>query len=669
MKSLHVDIETYSDVDLKKCGVARYAESQQFDVMLFGYAVDDGPAEVVDLAAGESIPAGIVDAMFDHNVRKKAFNAQFEMTCLAQYFGEYLPPEQWECTSVHGLYLGLPNDLDSVCGVINAPPEFRKQKAGYGLIRVFCLPCKPTIKNGGRTRNFPQHEPEKWALFRDYCRADVIAERYVASKLAKFPVPEKERRLWILDQHMFRRGVGVDMGLVTAAIEAAEQTKARLTDEATSLTGLSNPNSVKQLAEWLSTEMSEDVTTLTKKDVPKLLELADNETVERVLQLRQELAKSSVTKYQAMARSVCADNRLRGVTQFYGANRTGRMSGRIVQLQNLPQNKLRDLATARDLVKRGDTDMLETLFGSVPDTLSQLIRTALVPAKGRRLYVSDFSAIEARVIAWLAWCQWRLDVFNTHGKIYEASAEQMFRLPPGSVTKKSPYRQKGKVAELACGFGGGVNALKTMGALDMGLQEEELQPIITAWRTANPEIVQLWYSVEAAMKEAIGRQTGIDLKIADGRSKLVFGYERKYLTITLPSGRKLFYAKARLEPEDLYTENAAGQRYLIAAEGSVTYEGVDQKTKRWCRMSTYGGRAVENITQAIARDCLAESMLALDAAGFAQMFTVHDEIVCEEETDRLQEMEEIMSRPISWAPDLPMRADGFVTDYYMKETD
>jgi DNA polymerase len=669
MKSLHVDIETFSDVDLKKCGVAKYAESPLFQVLLFGYCVDDGPEQVVDLASGEEIPGEILVALFDHNVRKKAFNAQFEMTCLRKHFGADMPPEQWECTSVHALYLGLPNDLDSVCGVIGAPNEFRKQKTGHALIRTFCVPCKPTIKNGGRTRNLPHHEPEKWELFKSYCAADVRAERYVGSRLVKFPVPEKERRLWIVDQHMFLRGVGVDMDLVDAAMYCDETVKDKLTHEAVSLTGLSNPNSVQQLIGWLQEEMDEEVTDLRKKTVPKLLESASSSTVERVLRLRQELSKSSVKKYEAMARSAGADGRLRGVTQFYGANRTGRWAGRIVQLQNLPQNKLPDLELARELVKARDIDAIEMLFGSVPDVLSQLIRTALVPAPGRRLYVSDFSAIEARVIAWLAGCKWRLDVFNTHGEIYEASAEQMFKLPRGSVTKKSPYREKGKIAELALGYQGGVNALITMGALDMGIPQEGLEEIKRAWRAANPEIVRLWYAVETAMKEAIARGTDIELKIADGRSKLVFGYEKKFLTITLPSGRKLFYAKARLEPEDLYTENAAGQRFMIAAEGSVTYEGVDQKTKRWCRMSTYGGRAVENITQAIARDCLAESMLALDFAGFSMLFTVHDEIVAEETEDRLTEMEQIMGRPISWAPGLPLRADGFITDWYQKETD
>jgi DNA polymerase len=466
---------------------------------------------------------------------------------------------------------------------------------------------------------------------------------------------------------MFRRGVGLDTELVEAAIHCDEIVKQRFLSEAVRLTGLSNPNSVSQLSKWLEEEMDEEVTDLRKKTVPKLLERTDSQIVQRVLSLRQELSKASVKKYQAMQRSVCRDNRLRGVTQFYGANRTGRWAGRIVQLQNLPQNHLKDLDLARQLVKARDIETIEILFGSVPDVLSQLIRTAMVPREGARFVISDFSAIEARVIAWMAWCTWRMDVFKTHGKIYEASAEQMFKLPPGSVTKKSPYRQKGKISELALGFQGGVNAMINMGALDMGLDEKELQPIVDAWRAANPEIVNLWYSVETAMKEAIRNKTSVNLKIAGGRSKIIYTFEKGYLIATLPSGRRLFYAKARLEPEDLWQDLANGGRMQIARAGSVTYEGVDQKTKRWCRMGTFGGRAVENLVQAIARDCLAESMLALDSAGFEQTFTVHDEDVSEESQDRLHEMEQIMARPIPWAPGLPLKAEGFVTDYYMKE--
>ena len=667
---IHIDIETHSSVDLKKCGVARYAESPDFEVLLFGYAVNDQPWQVIDLAQGEEIPNDVLEALFDYKVTKKAFNANFEMTCLSQHFGEPMPAEQWECTSVHALYLGLPNDLGGVCEVLEVPQQYRKQKAGYSLIRTFCMPCKPTKTNGYRTRTLPPHEPDKWKLFKEYCGMDVEAERFVGSKLAKYPLPKKERALWILDQKMFRHGVGVDMELVDAAIHCDAVVKERLTREAVALTGLSNPNSVKQLIGWLNEEMDdEEIDNLRKKSVPKLLASADSETVRRVLELRQEMSKTSVKKYLAMSRSVCDDHRLRGVTQFYGANRTGRWAGRIVQLQNLPQNHLKDLPLAREMVKQRDIEGLEMLFGSVPDVLSQLIRTAMVPSPGRRMIPCDFSAIEARVTAWLAWCQWRMDVFNGDGKIYEASAEQMFKLPKGSVTRKSPYRQKGKVGELACGFGGGPNALINMGALDMGLKEEELQPIVDAWRAANPEIVRLWYTLETAAKEAIKGKKKVDFSVADGRVKMSFTSEKGALVCTLPSGRQLFYVNARLEPEDLWQDLANGSRMRVAYAGAITYEGTDQKTKRWCRLSTWGGKLLENICQAIARDCLGEAMLRLDAAGFEQLFTVHDEIVTEEQLARLNEMEQIMGRSIPWAPDLPLPAEGFITPYYQKETD
>jgi DNA polymerase len=657
---LHIDIETFSSVDLKACGVARYAESADFEILLLGYAFDDKPRKVVDIAQGEDIPTAVLEALTDYNVRKKAFNANFEMTCLAQWLKFPMPPEQWECTAVHALYLGLPGSLDGVCTALDVPEKYRKQKTGNALIRLFTVPCRPTKKNGGRTRNLPRHEPEKWQLFKEYCGQDVDAERYVAEAMAKHKVPKKERDLWVLDQHMFKRGVGVDVNLVEAAMHCDNVGREDLIRQAIEITRVTNPNSTAQLKEWLEKEMGTEVADLRKKTIPKLIEISNTDAVEKVLRLRQEISKSSVKKYQAMARSVCEDGRLRGVTQFYGANRTGRWAGRIVQLQNLPQNHLPDLFLARDLVKEKDPGLIDTLFGSVPDVLSQLIRTALVPEAGKIFIACDFSAIEARVIAWMAGCRWRMDVFETHGKIYEASAEKMFKLEPGSVTKKSPYRQKGKIAELALGFQGGVNAMVNMGALDMGLSNEELQPIVDAWRSANPEIVKLWGDVEKGMREAIKTGLKVQMYIAEKKSRIVFEMKDSFLTVRLPSGRSLYYANARLEPE-----NIEGPVPIRA--GAITYEGVDQKTRRWCRMATFGGRAVENLVQAIARDCLAESMLALDAAGFTQVFSVHDEIIAEESTDRLVEMEQIMSRPISWAPGLPLNADGFTTEYYMKE--
>jgi DNA polymerase bacteriophage-type len=568
--------------------------------------------------------------------------------------------------------LGLPGNLADVGRVVGIEPDKQKMAVGWSLIRYFCIPCKPTKTNGGRTRNRAQHDRAKWQLFKDYCLRDVESEHEIAIKLAKFPVPEVEWQLWHLDHRMMMRGVMLDTVLIDAAIECSELFKERLTNQAIRLTGLDNPNSRNQLLKWLQEEEEDDtILDLTKKNVPTLLANTDSETVHQVLMLRQELAKTSVTKFSAMARAVCKDQRVRGLTQFYGANRTGRWAGRIVQVQNLPKNELRDLNLARDLVKMREFDTLAMMFGTVPDTLSQLIRTAFIASPGATLLSIDFSAIEARVIAWLAWCMWRLDVFKTHGKIYEASAEQMFKLPAGSVDKKSPYRQKGKIAELALGYQGGVGALTTMGALNMGLTEAELDPIKVAWREANPEIVKLWYSVERAAKQAVTNKTSVALEIAGHRSKLFFRYESGFLTIQLPSGRKLFYIKPRIENEDLVRENSkTGGHYIVASVGSLTYEGQDQKTKQWTRLATYGGKLVENITQAIARDCLRESMLALDEAGHEQLFTVHDEIIIEttNPTD-LATAEAIMSRDLSWAPGLPLRADGFATPYYMKEID
>lgn len=685
MTTLRIDLETYSDVDLKKCGVHKYVESDNFEVMLFAYAFGDSEVNVIDLAAGEQIPQHVERSLWDPSVTKAAYNAAFEMACLTKHFKTKMDETQWRCTSVHALYLGLPGSLGDVGKVLGLGADKQKLVSGWALIRYFCLPCKPTLKNGGRVRNLWHHDPEKWMLFKEYCARDVESEREIATKIAKFPVPDKEWKLWHLDQRMMNKGVMVDRELVNAAIECDNIFKERLTKEAVALTGLDNPNSRDQLLKWLQTEEDDDtIVDLTKKSVPKVLESTDSATVRRVLELRQELAKTSVSKYHAMARAMCdADDAVKGLTQFYGANRTGRWAGRLVQVQNLPQNKLRDIDLARNLLKKRDYETLELLFGNVPDTLSQLIRTAFVAREGCRYIIVDFSAIEARVIAWMAWCQWRLDVFATHGKIYEASAEQMFNLPAGSVTKKSPYRQKGKISELALGYQGGAGALKTMGALEMGLTEDELEPIKDAWRRANPEIVQFWYACERSAKEAVLGKRSVVLPIAgqmvafyeDGRpvknsrAWLVFAYESGFLTIQLPSKRKLFYVKPRIEVEDLVRETSAGGKFVVARAGSLTYEGQDQKTKQWTRLSTYGGKLVENITQAVARDCLAESMLALDDAGYTQLATVHDEIIMEMKDGTLKEAEKIMGEAIAWALGLPLRGDGFETKYYMKEID
>lgn len=563
-------------------------------------------------------------------------------------------PEQWRCTSVHALSLGMPGNLADVGLVANLSAEQRKG-SGFLNIKFFAMPCVATKANQGRTRNLPHHAPEKWLEFKNYCKQDVVTERSIERRLAKFPVLDIEQRFWLLDQQMNAHGIKVDLQLVTQAIALGNQVKEKLLAEAIAITGLENPNSRNQLLAWL--QRTEEVTDLNKKTLPLILKSTQEESVRRVIEIRQALAKTSVSKYDALFRAVCADGRVRGMFRFFGANRTGRFAGQLVQLQNLPRNELKDLHLARELVKAGDLDTLETLFGSVPDTLSQLIRTAFVGP----FVVADFSSIEARVIAWLANCKWRLEVFAGHGKIYEASAEQMFRLPAGSVDKKSPYRQTGKIAELALGYGGGVGALKVMGALTLGLKEDELEGIKTAWRTANSEIVRLWYAVEKAARRAVLERKPQRVSIGQ-RSELIFTCESGILFIQLPSGRRMAYVKPRIEIEDLVREGV-----VIAKAESLTYEGSDQRTKQWGRISTYGGKLVENITQAIARDCLREAMLAIAQAGYQQVMTVHDEIVIESDTG-LDEVLAIMRRPLSWAPGLELRGDGFVTPYYQKES-
>lgn len=654
MTTLAIDIETYSDEDLPKTGVYRYAESPVFEITLLAYAYDDQEVHIVDLLQGEKIPDQVLKDLVDHYVVKTAFNAAFERTCLAAYLGWYMPPEQWRCTSVLALTLGLPGNLGAVGDALRLGKDKKKMGVGRSLISYFCKPCKPTKVNGQRTRNFPHHDPDRWALFKTYCKQDVVSEREIRNRLLSFDLTPEEQALWCLDQRINERGALLDMQLVEHAIRCDEMYAERLLAEAIRLTGLQNPKSVTQLKKWLRDVDDIDVESLNKQVVPELLKGTANDSVRRVLQLRQEMAKSSVSKYKAMARAVSKDGRVRGLHQFYGANRTGRWAGRVVQTQNLPQNKLEDLDLARNLLRAGKYDELEMLFGNVPDTLSQLIRTAFVASPGRQLMVVDFSAIEARVLAWLAWESWRIDVFNTHGKIYEASAEQMFHLPPGSVGKGSPYRQKGKVAELALGFQGGAGALITMGALKMGLEEDELDPIKVAWRAANKKIEQFWYDVERAATRAIVDKTTITLPIANKRSSLTFSYEKGCLFIKLPSGRRLCYYRARMEHDEKFNKMA------------ITYGGLDQKTKQWSdNTRTYGGKLVENLCQAIARDCLREGLFGLDVAGFETIMHIHDEAVSD--GGNLSKAEAIMGAPISWAPGLPLRGDGYVTPYYKKD--
>ncbi len=650
MTILSIDIETYSSVDLAKCGVYTYTEAEDFEILLFGYAFDDEPVQVVDLASGEPLPHHVLQALTDPNVIKTAFNANFERTCIAKHFGYRMPPWQWRCTQVHALTLGLPIHLEGVAKAMKLKQQ--KDTAGKLLIRYFSMPCKPTKANGRRTRNLPEHAPEKWEQFKTYCRKDVEVEREIRKALERFPVPPIEQRLWELDQKINDYGVQIDPDLVTNAITCDTQYQERLIKEAARLTGLDNPKSVVQLKTWLLEAEGLEVESLNKESVPELLKQTESDTVKRVLELRQEMAKTSVKKYQAMDRARCQDNRIRGLLQFYGANRTGRWAGRLVQVQNLPKNDLPDLDLARQLLIAGEYETLELLYESVPAVLSQLIRTAFVPAEGRRFIVADFSAIEARVVAWYAGEKWRLDVFNTHGKIYEASAAAMFKVPIETITKGNPLRQKGKIAELALGYQGGVGALINMGALKMGLKEEELPELVNTWRQANPAIVQFWYDVERAAIEAVRDKTAVHL-----HHGLVFSYESGILFIRLPSGRRLAYVRPRIETDERFGKPA------------LTYEGAEQGTKQWGRINTYGGKLVENIVQATARDCLAEAMLRLDAAGYKIVMHVHDEVVLEmpHSTGSLEEVCEIMSQPIKWAPGLPLQADGFECDYYKKE--
>ena len=649
MKTLAVDIETYSPIDLTRSGVYAYTAAEDFEVLLFAYAFDDEPVQIVDLASGESIPELVVAALTDSTVVKTAFNANFERTCLARHFGREMPPEQWRCSQAHALTLGLPPHLDGVAKCLKLPDQ--KMKEGKALIRYFSVTCKPTKANGQRTRNLPCHDLEKWRTFITYCKQDVEVERSVRQKLDKHPVKDTEQQLWQLDQRINDFGVQVDHQLVDQAIQCDALHQDQLKEEATQLTGLENPNSPAQLKGWLKEEHDIEIASLAKADVEELLQSTDNEEVKQLLLLRQDMAKTSVKKYEAMKRAEGTDSRVRGLLQFYGANRTGRWAGRLVQVQNLPRNELSDLALARSLLKEMEYELLDILFPSVPDVLSQLIRTAFIPSPGHRFIVSDFSAIEARVIAWLAGETWRMDVFKSHGKIYEASAAQMFGVPVEDVTKGSPLRQKGKIAELALGYQGSKGALLAMGALSMGLEEDELPGLVAAWRKANPKIVQLWWTIEKAAIQAVKERVPVTLQYG-----LTFHVQSGILFIRLPSGRKLAYVRPQLGIDDRFNKE------------QLTYEGIEQN-KQWGRIPTYGGKLTENIVQAIARDCLAESMLRLDAAGYQIAFHVHDEVVLDvpNGTGSLEEVEQIMGVPMDWAPGLPLSAEGFETEFYKKD--
>ena len=645
MPILGIDIETYSEVDLPKCGVYAYAEHPSFEILLFAYAFDDEETQVVDLKGGERLPPRVLDALADPAITKTAFNAAFERTCIGRCLGKRLDAAQWQCTAVQSAMLALPLSLEGVGEVLGI--ERKKLKEGGDLVRYFSLPCKPTKANGQRTRNLPEHAPEKWQRFKEYCVRDVEAEREIRAKLQGYPIPAKEQELYRLDQEINDRGIMVDPVLVARAIECDGQYREKTTKRAYELTGLANPNSPAQLKDWLEGQGIK-ADTLDKKAVRALLPGAEGDALE-VLKLRLLMAKTSVKKYEAIRRSVCPDGRVHGLLQFYGANRTGRWAGRLVQIQNLPQNHIPDLALARELVKAGRYEDIEALYDSTPGVLSELVRTAFVPRPGCRFIVADFSAIEARVVAWLAGEQWRLEVFDGGGDIYCASASKMFHVPVEKHGQNSRLRQKGKIAELALGYGGAAGALTAMGALEMGLTEEELPSLVRQWRQANPHIIRLWAQVENAAMLAVKEKTRVRL------GRLVFQYQSGMLFIALPSGRKLCYVKPRI------------QTNRFGGEG-LTYEGVGE-SKKWTRIETFGGKLTENIVQAAARDLLAGAMLRLRDAGFEIVMHVHDEAVLEVPVGQssVKEVCTLMAEAPAWADGLPLRADGYECEFYKKD--
>lgn len=657
MTTLAIDIETYSDLSLTECGVYKYVDSENFKILLFAYAFDDEDVKIADLACGEKLPKRVMEALLDKDVVKTAFNAQFERVCINKYFD--IKTENWECTMVKALSLGFPGDLDSVGKVIGIEPDKQKLMTGKNLIRIFSIPRKVKEDNQismleNKIRILPEDRPEEWRLFKEYCIRDVETERAIRNKLSRFKTITQEKRLYELDQKINDRGVLIDLNMAENAISIDTEQTERLTKTFTEVTGLENPNSLTELKKYIRTKTGKYIKSITKGNLENLQEnFGDYKDIVTALDIRQRLSKTSISKYKKMLDVACSDGRARGLLQFYGASRTGRWAGRLIQVQNLPQNHIKDLDTAREIIKHGDLDLLEMMYDNPSDILSQCIRPAIIPAPGKKFIVSDFSAIEARVIAWLAGEQWRLEVFNSHGKIYEASASQMFNVPIESIDKGSPLRQKGKVAELALGYQGSVGALTQMGALNMGLTEDELPDLVKQWRNSNPKIVRFWYETEAAVMEAIANRSTVKIK-----PNLKAIYQSGILFLELPSGRRLAYVKPKVVDHDKFP----GKKKIVFQElNSTTYQ--------WEEVDTYGGKLVENIVQATARDCLAHSMLKLDKAGYEIVMHVHDEIVIEIENDRneLDTITGIMGQEIPWARGLPLRADGYECSYYQKD--
>ena len=643
MKKLSIDLETYSSVDLGKSGVYKYAESEDFEILLFAYSIDDREVKVVDLASGEIIPEEILSALSDESIEKWAFNANFERVCLSRFLGERLNPKGWYCTMIWSAYLGLPLSLEKVGEVLKLDKQ--KMNEGKALIRYFSIPCKPTKTNGMRTRNLPHHDLEKWSTFKEYNQRDVETEMAIKKKLSAFLMPHSEWENYWIDQNINDRGILIDEVLVDSAIKFDEILREENMDRAIELTGLENPNSPLQLKEWLNKKGLE-IDSLAKKDVESALKNAEGD-IKEVLELRQELSKSSVRKYDAMKNVKGKDNRARGLIQFYGANRTGRYSGRLIQVQNLRRNNLKDLDLARSLIKNRDYETMEILYESPSDVLSQLIRTAFIPKDGTRFIISDFSAIEARVLAWLAGEQWVLDAFENGEDIYCRTASRMFGVPVEKHGVNGHLRQKGKIATLACGYQGALGALKAMGGIEMGLSEDELQSIVDSWREANPNIVSLWWDIDSVVKRVVKTRTKEEYK------NLVISYEKGILFIELPSKRRLAYPKAKIGMNRFGGE-------------SVVYEGIVVGNK-WDKIESYGGKFVENIVQAIARDILAESMIRLEKKGFNIVMHIHDEVVIESDSSSIEEINEIMSAVPEWAPGLILDADGFESEFYKKD--
>ena len=656
MEHLSIDIETKSSVDIGKAGLYRYAQSDDFEILLFAYRYGDESVQIVDLSQGEKIPDKIVEDLSNPEIVKHAYNAAFEWYCL-NIAGYKTPLCQWKCTMIHGLYCGYTAGLDATGKAIGLPQDKRKLATGKALIRYFCVPCKPTKNNGRRTWNLPKHAPEKWELFKEYCKQDVVTESAILKRLEAFPVPEEEEKLWQMDIRMNAFGVKVDTALISGALQINDHSTELLENEARAITGLQNPNSSVQLLDWIHNNGVE-MDNLQKVTVTEKLSNDLPNDVRRALEIRQQLGKTSIKKYVAMDTAKGKDDRVRGLTQYYGANRTGRWAGRLVQMQNLPRNYIKTLDYARKLVKDRNYGGIKLLYGNVPDTLSQLIRTAFIPSEGNKFVVADFSAIEARVIAWLAGETWVNDVFATHGKIYEATASQMFHVPIEKIAKGNQeyaLRQKGKVATLALGYQGGANALIAMGALNMGLSEEELPDIVHRWRNANPRIRDLWYAVEEAalLVMQTAQPQAIYNLIFNLESDIVYG--QNFLTVQLPSGRKLYY------PRPFLKENQFGKL-------AIHYYTVGQQTRKWEVTSTYGGKMTENIVQAIARDCLAETLRRIDAKGLQVVFHVHDEVIIDAPVETtVDEICDLMAEPIPWAPGLILKGAGFESNYYMKD--